>query len=566
MATCLKRSLAIFTWAFIALFPLSSSASGESASSAAKNPATVISILTVTNQRRSKVVINLTGKPVVGISSVLVPPSMWLDLGGAVLSSELARVVPVNDGRVKGIELFQKDGSSKIIIGLEEGTVSKVSFQWKETCIITVEMRGGREEAGKGPKTAKEATLLHRSRTPVLGGYIKNETAYRVSRPKEPAKIKNIFYPSVTGSLLRSVSYKASGRLVYDAVYDLTDNYAKNVEGDQRLDKNLRDFFLDISKGDWDLRAGRQQIVWGEAVGLFFADIVNAKDLREFILPDFDYIRIPHWAVDLEYAKESFHLEFVLIPVLEFNRFGEAGSEFPAASPVPDGVAAISASPEKPRNSAKNSEIGARVSYLTRGWDISLFHFYSWDKTPVKFRTVTSPSLHSFRPEYRRLNISGLTVAKEMSGIVLKGEFVYNRGKFFSVLDSNDLDGLVRLDYLDYLIGADYTVLERVDLNVQFMQRIIFGFDNRVFREDKVRSMASLRAGTGFMENRLEPEILIISSLREHDMLLRPRVDFRYSDRLRLRAGIDIFDGVPDGMFGQYKDRDRVYGEARYDF
>ncbi len=566
MATCLKRPLAIFIWAFIALH-LCGSASGESAS-VAKNPATVISILTVTNQRRSKVVINLTGKPIVGISSVLAPPSMQLDLGGAVLSSELARVIPINDGLVKYIKLFQKDGPSKITIGLEEGTNSKVSFQWKETYIIIVEAWSGGEEAVKGPKTAPQEAVPapHHSRTPILGGYVKNETAYRVSRPKEFTKIKNIFYLSATGSLLHSVSYKASGRLVYDAVYDLTDNYAKNVEADQRLDKGLRDFFLDISKGDWDLRAGRQQIVWGEAVGLFFADIVNAKDFREFILPDFDYIRIPQWAFDLEYTKESFHLELVLIPVLEFNRFGEAGSEFPSAVPVPEGVAAIPASPEKPRNSVKNSEIGARVSYLSRGWDISLFHFYTWDKTPVKFRTVTSPSLHSFRPEYRRLNISGLTVAKEMNDIVLKGEFVYNRGKFFSVLDSNDLDGAVRKDYLDYLIGADYTVLGRVDLNVQFMQRIIFGFDNRIFREDKVHSMASLRAGTGFMENRLEPEILIISSLRERDVLLRPRVDFRWSNRLRLRAGVDIFDGAPDGLFGQYKDRDRVYGEASYDF
>ena len=71
----------------------------------------------------------------------------------------------------------------------------------------------------------------------------------------------------------------------------------------------MRETYLDVSAGDWDFRLGRQQIVWGEMVGLFFADVVSAKDLREFVLPDFDYLRIPQWSVRTEYFKGDFHGE-----------------------------------------------------------------------------------------------------------------------------------------------------------------------------------------------------------------------------------------------------------------
>jgi len=53
-------------------------------------------------------------------------------------------------------------------------------------------------------------------------------------------------------------------------------------------------------------RLGRQHIVWGEMVGLFFADVVSAKDMRQFILPDFDMIRIPQWAARAEFLRGIF--------------------------------------------------------------------------------------------------------------------------------------------------------------------------------------------------------------------------------------------------------------------
>src|SRR5207249_11639811 len=87
----------------------------------------------------------------------------------------------------------------------------------------------------------------------------------------------------------------------YAAVFDVTDRYPRNVERDQKTELDLREALLTVSKGDLDVRLGRQQIVWGEAISTFVTDVVNPKDFREFVLPDFSELRIPIWALDLTY-------------------------------------------------------------------------------------------------------------------------------------------------------------------------------------------------------------------------------------------------------------------------
>src|SRR5205085_821477 len=113
-----------------------------------------------------------------------------------------------------------------------------------------------------------------------------------------------------TGAFSPNVNWKLSGRVDYDAVYDLTNFYLPSVANNARVNFFARENYVDISANAWDFRLGRQQIVWGEMIGLFAADVVSAKDLREFILPDFSIVRIPQWAARAEYFKDNFHAEF----------------------------------------------------------------------------------------------------------------------------------------------------------------------------------------------------------------------------------------------------------------
>lgn len=522
----------------------------------------VKSITHVSKEDSTRIFINVSGKPEFKAAPGPGGSLIRIEVKNASISRDVARALEVNDGRVKTIRAEPDSQRVRITVSLDEGMEHKISIEERETFILTIDVS---PSARKGLTAAEIVEAEPKRDYFNLGGYLKNETAYRLAGPEQLSKVRNIFYLASTGEITGDISYKASGRLVYDAVFDLTDNYPRSVEDGQEFEATMRENYIDISKGEWDFRLGKQQIVWGEAVGLFFADVVNARDLREFVLPDFEYIRIPEWAVDIERATGDFHLELVWVVFPEFNKLGGSGSEFPQPVPVPSGVAAASRGTSEPSAGVGNGEFGARGSYLVEGWDFSVFHLYAWDKFPANFREVTTPALYTFSPAHRRLNVTGLTFAKEAGGAVVKGEFVYNRGKHFSVLDESDADGVVKKDYLDYLLGVDYTFYDKIDFNFQFMQRVIFGYDGGIFREDRVRSSASVWLKTGFFGNAVEPELLVISGLRELDMMIRPKLNFKFKRRWQARVGLDIFEGVHDGIFGQYDDRDRVYAELRYD-
>jgi hypothetical protein len=87
--------------------------------------------------------------------------------------------------------------------------------------------------------------------------------------------------------------------------------------------------YLDLSlPRSWELRLGRQHVVWGEVVGLFFADVVSARDLRDFILPDFEILRIPQWAARAEWFGADTHFELLWIPFPSYDDIGKQGAEF----------------------------------------------------------------------------------------------------------------------------------------------------------------------------------------------------------------------------------------------
>lgn len=411
----------------------------------------------------------------------------------------------------------------------------------------------------ESPKTSNKISLRQ-------SGSVKNETAYRISSHHEFTKIRNQLILSEAGKISDELRFKASGRFYYDAVFELTDNFRENVKSDQEAEIELRDTYIDYSNGPWDMRLGKQQIVWGEALALFFADAVNAKDLREFILPDFDMIRIPQWGMDLEYSRKNFHAEFIWLPIPQFHKFGVTNSEFAFPLPLPFTTTPFATRDAgKPKNSFNNSEAGLRLSCFLKGWDLSVFYLRTWNKSPVFYRTITS-GLFNFAPAYKRLNIIGATFSKEIKDIVLKGEFVFNKDDYFSIFDSADADGIVRRSFLDYLLAVDYSFFNKVNTSLQFMQKAIFNYSGLLVNEKRFRNSLAFWLKTDFLNGKLEPEFTFVSSLMETDFILRPRINLKIKNNWQFRLGVDIFRGETSGVFGKFKKKSRLYSEFTYNF
>lgn len=395
-------------------------------------------------------------------------------------------------------------------------------------------------------------------------GFVQFELARTLDAPTHWSKLRTRGEIGSQGRLGGGMKWKASVRLDYDAVFHVEDNfYPGAVERNQRATASLRETYLDINAGDWEFRLGRQHVVWGEMVGLFFADVVSARDLREFILPEFDTLRTPQWAARAEYFKGDVHAELLWVPVATYDSIGKPGAEFyPYQAVLPIYTSAYR-NEVRPGRSLDNGNFGLRVSMLRNGWDLSAFLYRSMDIQPTFYREIVGPIAY-FEPRHDRITQVGGTLTKDFGSIVLKGEGVHTRGRKFGVLDPADADGLAPQNTLDWAAGLDFILPADSRFNVQLFQRVFFDHDPRIIPEKRENGY-SLYFNTK-LGNRWEAQATFISSLNRTDWLFRPRVQWNFEKNWRLLAGIDIFKGPPTGLFGQYDHRDRLYSEVRYSF
>jgi len=67
----------------------------------------------------------------------------------------------------------------------------------------------------------------------------------------------------------------------------------------------LREAYIDTSYGDWLVRAGKQQVVWGTADGAKLLDMINPTDYTEMAQNQMEDSRIPVWMVNAEKDLED---------------------------------------------------------------------------------------------------------------------------------------------------------------------------------------------------------------------------------------------------------------------
>src|SRR5712664_3761406 len=400
-----------------------------------------------------------------------------------------------------------------------------------------------------------------------LRGRLAEEFAYRLHDPGDVSKLKTLGWLEGKYAVSEAVSLRAAVRGWYDAVFDATGRYPANVERDQKTDLSLREALLTIGHGDLDVRLGRQQIVWGEALSTFVTDIVNPKDFREFVLPDFSELRIPIWALDFTYRlTEGVSFEGVWTPDTLANKLPKRGAEFQFARiPYRFRNPVVRLPDDQDEFSVARSEGGFRLSVLRQGWDVSLIYYDEADKSPVLFQRRVAqppgPDVIVLDPQHPRLHIVGATLAKSFEPVVMRAEAALTLGKRYETANPLDPDGVVRRDTLDWLVGVDYTFFETIDTALQLSQKVLMGSATNQPRPGvaaQVTTSLALRVTTGFFDNTLNPTLLFVVGANRGDFRLSPRLDYLVSGAVTLSIGADLFEGPRQTLYGQFDRNDPV--------
>ncbi len=337
---------------------------------------------------------------------------------------------------------------------------------------------------------------------------------------------------------------------------------------DNEPEIGLREAYLDIYFDNIDLRVGRQQIIWGKAYGVFITDVVSPKDMREFLLPDFEEIRMGVTSVKANYYFGMNTVEAVWAPVFTATKMPGEGSiwrpemDFPVPPQFDHSLSDV-----KP--SVENSEIFLRYSLMSPSADLEFVGGYFWyDDPALHMERELDPATGNITgltvsPQYHRVSMAGGSFSKPVGRFVLRGEGGYYSGRYFQTTDPAVPDAVVKKNYLHYMAGIDFTI-GGVNLSSQFIQEYILDYDAHI-QNDEFETTMTFMANKDFFREKLRLELFAYTGFNNEDALIRPKITWDFADAFEVLGGANIFIGE-EGRFGQYSDNDMVYIKLKYSF
>lgn len=108
-------------------------------------------------------------------------------------------------------------------------------------------------------------------------------------------------------------------------------HYADQIEEDEGYGLQLRKAYAEYRNLPFSLRVGVQEIVWGEALHFFSADILHPKDYRDGFLNSLSWARRPQTGIHFQWDDGQWSAQFVYFPFSMINRYPRLGSDFFAA-------------------------------------------------------------------------------------------------------------------------------------------------------------------------------------------------------------------------------------------
>ncbi|MEN8120255.1 MAG: DUF1302 family protein [Bacteroidota bacterium] len=337
------------------------------------------------------------------------------------------------------------------------------------------------------------------------------------------------------------------------------------------LDLQLREAYMDLYFDNFDIRIGKQQIVWGKADGVFITDVVSPLNLTEFLLPDFDEIRIGVTAVKFDYYLGNNTLELIWKPIFTPTKRPAPRSIWYAEPDFP-APATFNWSKSEVNASLENSEILGKFTAINSAIDFELMGGYIWDANPTMHiekefdMSSGSPVLTGLNitPEHHRLYLGGGSFSTDIKGFILRGEAAYYNGKYFQTADPLATDATIQKDYLHYLLGVDFNI-GSVKFSTQFIQQYIMDYDDFIDNPETENTMTAL-ARYDILGETLHLELFSYIGLTNNDALIRPKITYDFADGFSFLLGSNIFIGDDSGRFGQYKNNSMIYTKIKYSF
>jgi hypothetical protein len=311
----------------------------------------------------------------------------------------------------------------------------------------------------------------------------------------------------------------------------------------------------------WDIRVGRQLLVWGKADGLRITDLLCPTDYTEFIALEFDDVRIPINALRLRFLSDTVSFEMVSIPIFTPGVMPPEDSPYNTTTAQLDALGLELDNPSLPEKTIENMESAARISFYLPHIDFAVSALYLWDDFPtLRIETIEDQAVVT--QHYHRFFALGAEFSVPLGDFVFRGEAA---AYFDRYLQHADMSAASKTDMLNYLLGVDWYPGDNWTIMLQASSASILG-DGSLLEQRKHTIVSTL-----LMQKKLLREKLTLSNMTymgfiDWDVFNRTSVEYALSDAFHIYIGFDLFAGDKEGTFGQYSDLSSVWLKAKYSF
>ncbi|MDP2791172.1 MAG: hypothetical protein Q8O15_05375 [Rectinemataceae bacterium] len=344
-------------------------------------------------------------------------------------------------------------------------------------------------------------------------------------------------------------------------------NVILDTDVNQSFDAALRELYLHYYGNSFDLRIGKQQIIWGKSDAVFITDLVSPKDLSRFLVPDFEELRLAVTGLRANHYSGNHQLEVVWLPLFTPTIQPAADSLWAPTLPFP--VQPTFLPSIMPDLDLSNGEYFVRYGWLGSRVDLSLMGGWFWNDTPsfsVVSKTITPGvglTAISVQGEYYRTAAAGYGVSATLGPLVLKSEGAFYFDKRYQGDITIYPQGYTEKNAIHYLVGTDFSILGTT-LGLQFIQEIILDHEAALV-DEAFTNTATLLLARSFARETIRLEALTYIGFAAPDALIKPQVTWKLTDGMEIAAGGWFFLG-DSGAFGQYSDNNSIFASAKIYF
>jgi hypothetical protein len=327
----------------------------------------------------------------------------------------------------------------------------------------------------------------------------------------------------------------------------------------------LREGYAQMRLGKFDLRAGRQVIVWGRADKVNPTDSWSTRD-RTLLAPNDDDQRLGAASLQATWNAGAYRVIAVWQPEWRYPGFH--------VPPLPPGVSLQNVAPADPEKQS-----GIKLDHSGAGLDWSVSYSHSIDRTPDLTVLSAEPRGLAAGLVYRPVTTVGADAAIPIGKFGLRGEVAYTRTE-----NPDGTDPLTKRRNVFAVLGCERTFDGVLNVNAQYLYRRTFDFvspsfisnpDTRLLAEqvDLVSNQlapdmhgASLRINHKAWNETLESEIAAVVWFKRGDSAILPKVTYAFSDHLKGIVGGELYHGPPESFFGQLSRTSTAYAEFQIGF